>query len=167
MDGLVSGYMLATFLVLVHRSIRQLRMVGELHKRASNIDLLNLAPAHAFSDLTARTGASLIFVVLVGTLMNMLLTGAAIAGSFDLFLSVSVSILAVGVFVLPVKGMQNCLEDEKARVLGQINDSLRIVRDRLHSKVKSNEHGDMGGREAAMAALMHEGDLIQGVSTWC
>lgn len=165
-DGLVSSFMLATFLALVLRSIRQLRMVAELHKRALNIDLLNLVPAHAFSELTARTGATLIFVVLVGTLINMLSTGAAVGTSVHLLLTAGVSVLAVVVFVLPVAGMQNRLEEEKERVLGGINDSLRIASNRLHSKVKSNEYDDMAGREAAMAALMRERDLIQSVSTW-
>jgi hypothetical protein len=46
----------STMVALAIQTIRQLRLVIDLHRRATEINLFQLAPAHAFASLTARTG---------------------------------------------------------------------------------------------------------------
>jgi hypothetical protein len=161
-DIMLEGFMIATFFCLLIRSIRQLRMVSKLHSQATNINLLELKPAHAFSDLTARTGIGVILVVIVsypadpqafGTGLNILLTAVT-------------TLLAIGIFVLPVIGLQSRLDDEKERALSKTHNQLQIVRNRLHDEVRSGQFKDMGAIKDAIEALINERDLIKSVSTW-
>lgn len=161
-DVLVTSFMMATFLAFLVRSIRQLLMVRALHERATKIDLLNLAPAHAFSGLTARAGIGLSLVVVVGMVVDPMASTAPV----NLLLSLVVGLVAVGVFVIPVVGMQDRLEEEKRRELEKVNQSLRAMRARLHAHVQQEEYGQMTQFEAALAALLRERDALGRISTW-
>jgi hypothetical protein len=161
-DFIITWFMASAFLCLLIRSIRQMRMVSKLHAQAQNINLLELAPAHAFSGLTARTGIGVILLLVVAYAADPLSFGSAA----DIFLSGATLLAAIGIFVLPIMGMQNRLEEEKERVLHQTNLSLQAVRDRLHSHVRGDNFQGMGETDRALAALIRERDLIRSVSTW-
>lgn len=161
-DILLTGFMISTFFCLLIRSIRQLRMVSKLHSRATNLNLLELKPAHAFSDLTARTGIGLILVIIMSYPAN----PPTYASALDILLTISTGLLAIGIFVLPVMGIQARLEDEKEKTLNQTHQQLQIVRDRLHSQVSSGDFKDMGSIKDAIEALIRECEMINAVSTW-
>jgi hypothetical protein len=161
-DILLEGFMIATFFCLLIRSIRQLRMVSELHSQATNINLLELKPAHAFSDLTARTGIGVILIVIVSYPAD----PHAFGTGLSIVLTTVTTLLAIGIFVLPVIGLQSRLDDEKERALSQTHAQLQIVRNRLHNEVKSGQFEDMGAIKDAIEALIDERDLLKSVSTW-
>jgi hypothetical protein len=161
-DFVITWFMASAFLCLLIRSIRQLRMVGKLHMRAKNLDLLELSPAHAFSGLTARTGMGVILLLIVAYATDPLSFGSAA----DIFLTVMTLLAAIGIFVLPIMGIQNRLEEEKERVLHRTNLSLQAVRERMHDHVTQGNYKEMGDTEHALEALIHERELIQSVSTW-
>lgn len=161
-DILLSGFMVSAFICLLIRSIRQLRMVRTLHVQATNINLLELGPAHGFSDLTARTGIGVILLMIAAYVADPLSFGSA----FDILLSVTTVLVAVGIFVLPVMGIQDRIEEEKQRVLHQTNGLLQTATDRLHTQVRSGTYENMGDTKDAIAALMRERELIKSVSTW-
>lgn len=161
-DLLATTFMMVTFLAFLVRSVRQLLMVRALHDRASKIDLLNLAPAHAFSGLTARAGIGLTLVVVVG----MVVDPQASTAPINVLLSLLVGLVAVGVFVIPVVGMQDRLEEEKRRELAVVNEALKAMRTRLHSWVEQEEYGSMTQIEAALSALIQERDALARISTW-
>jgi hypothetical protein len=161
-DFLITGFMLSTLIAVVIRSIRQLRMVNRLHKRATNLHLLNLAPAHAFSSLTARTGIGIIFVLLMAAILD-ILTYGAITGTMVYVVFLMLSIV---VFILPVIGIKNRIEEEKDKALAEVNDLIEINTQRLKTMVKNSE--DKGMREVGIAAetLVRRRDLLKNVSTW-
>jgi hypothetical protein len=161
-DIAISGFMITAFFCLLIRSIRQLRMVAKLHSQVMDINLMELAPAHAFADLTARTGIGLILVLIVSYPADPL----AYASTLNVLLFIITGLLAVGIFVLPVIGMQGRIEEEKARTMSQTNRQLQAARDRLHSQVRSEKYEGMGEIKDAIEALMHERELIKGISTW-
>lgn len=161
-DILLEGFMIATFFCLLIRSIRQLRMVSELHSQATNINLLELKPAHAFSDLTARTGIGVILVVIVSYPAD----PHAFGTGLSIVLTTVTTLLAIGIFVLPVIGLQSRLDDEKERALSQTHAQLQIVRNRLHDEVRSGQFEDMGAIKDGIEALIDERDLLKSVSTW-
>lgn len=165
-DSLVSGFMMATFIALLIRSLRQLRMVRRLHRRATQIDILDLEPAHAFSKLTARTGAVLIFIAVVGTISNVVSTGSAAISPLDAFLTFAVLLLAGAVFVIPITGMQNNLERQKDGELKKVNELLNAVRIKMHEDIREHQYQDVADRDAALEALLRERDLLRQVSTW-
>ena len=161
-DIMVTGFMATTFLCLVIRSVRQLRMVGRLHARAANINLLALGPAHAFSDLTARTGVGIILVLIFGYISDPLSYGSPI----DLLVSLMTAAVAIVVFVMPIMGIQDHIEEEKERALHATNTLLQAVSDQLHNQLQGGVDRGIRETNAALQALTRERELIKGVSTW-
>jgi hypothetical protein len=161
-DIAISGFMLSTFICLVIRSVRQLRLVRRLHANATNINLLKLEPAHAFSALTSRTGIGIIFVLIFSYPLN--------PNPFDTPLDSLITgmtlLLAIVVFVLPIIGIRNHLEEEKRRALDETSDLLQTTRDRLHDLVRGDEYQDIGATKTAVEALVRERELIGKISTW-
>jgi hypothetical protein len=102
----------STMVALAIQTVRQLRLVIDLHRRATEINLFQLAPAHAFASLTARTGIGLvIFIIFSALLESSNITQGNLIGL------VAAGILAIFVFTMPLIGMRNRLKDEKARVV--------------------------------------------------
>jgi hypothetical protein len=161
-DTIITGFIASAFLCLLIRSIRQLRMVGGLHARSRNINLLQLDPARSFSVLTSRTGIGVILLLLVTYAAEPLAFGSPASVT----LSVATVIVAIGIFVLPIMGIQNRIEQEKDRELHKIDELLQSATDRLHNQVGSDNYGAMGDIRHAIEALTHERDLVLGVSTW-
>jgi hypothetical protein len=161
-DLLFTGFMMATLYGLIVRSIRQIRMVARLHRRASNINLLKLGPAHAFSTLTARTGIGVIFVLVFGTLVDETPADSVV----DLFWYLVTSLISIALFVLPILGMRDRLEEEKERVLNEIGDLLQHASSHLHDKISQGNYQTLGEQEIAIKALTHERELLERASTW-
>jgi hypothetical protein len=161
-DIAISGFMLSTFICLVIRSVRQLRLVSRLHARATNINLLKLEPAHAFSALTSRTGIGIIFVLIFSIPLN----PTPLDSTVDIFVSVMTLLLAIVVFVLPIIGIRNHLEEEKRSVLNETSDLLQTTNDRLHELIRGDDFQDVEVTKVAMEALIRERELIGKISTW-
>jgi hypothetical protein len=161
-DIAISGFMLSTFICLVTRCVRQLRLVSRLHARASNINLLKLEPAHAFSTLTSRTGIGIIFVLIFSIPLN----PAPFDSALSIFIAIMTLLLAIAVFVLPIIGIRHHLEVEKRRILDSTSDLLQTSSDRLHHLIQGDKYQDIVGTKEAMEALIRERELIEKTSTW-
>jgi len=161
-DIAISGFMISAFVCLVIRSVRQLRLVRRLHAQATNVNLLKLEPAHAFSALTSRTGIGIIFV----QIFSLPLDSNPFETPLDISLSIMTSLLAIAVFVLPIIGIRHHLEEEKNRFLNETNDLLLAASDRLHKLVRGDDYQEIEGTKDAMEALIRERELIGKVSTW-
>jgi hypothetical protein len=159
-DIVFSGFMLSTFLCL---SIRQLRMVGKLHARATNINLLKLEPAHAFSALTARTGIGLVLIMILAYLMD---PTAVVGSTLDILLVIAISLLALAIFALPVMGIRDHLEAEKQRVLDGASDRLQIATESLHRNIDQGSYSGLEGMETAIKSLIREREMFAKISTW-
>jgi hypothetical protein len=161
-DIAITSFLWATFYCVVIRSIRQLRTVSKLHARATNVNLLKLEPAHAFSTLTARTGIGVILLLIFAYLLD----PTALGATLDIFTYVVTAILSIAVFVIPVMGMRDHLEDEKERLLNETSDLLQSASNDLHSKVNRRAYDDFGGIEVSISALIRERELFEKISTW-
>jgi hypothetical protein len=161
-DIAISGFMISAFICLVIRSVRQLRLVGRLHERATNINLLKLDPAHAFSVLTSRTGMGIIFLIVA----SLPLDDTPLSSSLDIFLTLVALLLAIAVFVLPIIGIRYQLEEEKKHFLNEINDLLLATTNRLHNHIRGDDYRDIDGTKDAIEALIRERELIGKISTW-
>lgn len=159
------GFFLATIVCLMARSIRQLRMVRKLHARAMNISLLKLEPAHAFSTLTARTGIGVILILILGSAFAILVDPSEFGTSSNIGGYSVIAFFAVIIFVVPVIGMRDRLEQEKKRVLDETSNLLQSASDDLHSKASRGAYDDFGGIEGTISALIRERELMGGIST--
>jgi hypothetical protein len=163
-DIAATGFLICTFFCVIIRSIRQLRMVRNLHARATNINLLKLGPAHAFSALTARTAIGLILVPLLGLLAPSA-TGS-ISTALNASLTIGTILLAIAVFALPVMGIRDHIEKEKQRMLNETSDLIQTTSDGLRSQIGNRDYGDLKGMDIAITALIRERELTERISTW-
>ncbi len=148
------------FLNQIIRIVRQVRIMQELHRRASNINLLHLEPAHAFARLTAGAGGGLIVLMVLGTIYNPeLSTGVNMYGFLLMVL------MGIVIFVAPLVGMRNRLVQEKVQRLQEISELLEWTLGQIHDKVRNNNL-DISEARSTMGALMEERTLIEKVSTW-
>jgi hypothetical protein len=162
LDALATIFLASTFFCLIIRSLRQLRMVRELHTQASRINLLKLEPAHAFSLLTSRTGMGVIFVFIFAYILQ----PSAFRTTFSAVTAIAFAILALAIFVLPIIGLRDQIEDEKQKALHKTSDLLQSARNDLHSKVSRRAYDEFKGIESSIAALIRERELLQAVPTW-
>jgi hypothetical protein len=161
-DIVITSFVMSTFICLSLRSIRQLRMVRRLHARATNISLLKLDPAHAFSALTARSGIGIILVLIVAFILDPTILGSTL----DILSIVVTSLLAIAIFILPIMGIRDHLEKEKQRVLDEMSDLLQATSDRLHNRLRKDNYTGIGDTKAAIEALIRERELMEKISTW-
>ncbi|MGD8552370.1 MAG: hypothetical protein PVH60_10730 [Anaerolineales bacterium] len=149
------------FYNLLFRMVRQVRILGVLYQRASNINLLHLAPAHAFARLTASTGSGLILLMIVGNIYNPdMRTGVNLLGLLAALL------IGVVIFIVPLIGMRNRLVHEKSRRMEEISELLQASMDQIHSRVRNQTDVDISEARSIMGALIEERALIEKVSTW-
>lgn len=143
------------------RIVRQVRILQDLHQRASNINLLHLEPTHAFARLTASTGGGLILLMIAGNIYNPeMRTGANLLGFLiAIFLGISI-------FIVPLIGMRNRLIIEKSQRLKEISELLQLTTDEIHRKVRNQNLADISEARSTMGALVEEKTLIEKVSTW-
>jgi hypothetical protein len=145
------------------RTIRQLRLVGRLHAMATQVDLLDPGPIHAFSRLTAATafgilGIAILFAVPEG--------GETSIAAIEIVGALGFSVLAVVSFVLPLRGMHGRLASEKQWLVSDVNARLKAVLGRVHEAVDSDDLSRADALQKAQTALLTERDLYLRLSTW-
>jgi len=153
----------ATIFCLIIRSLRQLRMVHRLHAQATNISLLKLEPAHAFSKLTARTGIGIMLLVILGFIRDpRVFSGGLFVGGGYILMAAS----AIIIFVVPVMGMRDRLVKEKKQTLDETSDLLQSTGDKLERKIRADDYIDLQGMETAIRALIRKREMVEKISTW-
>jgi hypothetical protein len=155
-------FVIACLSGLIYQLIRQMRLVNNLHGRASEIDLFQLAPAHAFSTLTARAGIGLSLFIVFNLLVGLTEAGTGA----PLYVMAVVGGLAVAVFGIPLLGMRNRLKHEKAQLLSATNTAIKQVIQRIHDQVNSNGYQNIAGLDTTLSALIKEREILSGISTW-
>jgi hypothetical protein len=154
-------FVIAAMVAVVIQTIRQLRIVDDLHRRADEIDLFHLTPTHAFADLTAQAAIGLLLFILY----NQLLEAVGIPAA-PLYIVAILATLALCTFVLPLLGMRKRLKDEKTRLLDETNEAIKMTIGRIHGEVNENQYEKISALSTAMSALVAERDLISGISIW-
>jgi hypothetical protein len=146
---------------LILQSLRQLNRVRLLHQRAAEIDLFHLDPIHAFSKLTARTGAGLILFLLFNTIQE-----PTEISEIDVISVLLIGSVAVGVFLIPLVGMRARLAKVKSELLNGINQRIKDVTYDIHHAIDSNNLHDLDDLNTALNSLITERDFIKKISTW-
>ena len=148
-----------SFTMILH-GINQLRLVSELHRKAGNVNLFQLDPAHAFSKLTARIGMGLVVMVVVAIIQNG-------AGSFfALSFSGVVLLLAVISFTAPLSGMRAKLNAEKSRLLRESNARIERLYQEINEKADQSDYSLAGEQRTALQTLLLQREEIEKISTW-
>jgi hypothetical protein len=160
--GVIACFTAAVVVTLLYHTARQLQLVSQIHRRATHIDLFQLAPMHAFSALTARTGIGLYFFSLFLIAADPLIVNHPVA----LVAIVALMLAGTASFVLPLNGMHRRLVEEKERLMAEANRRVEALIAKLHHQIDTDNLERIGDLNSAMNALITECDLLDKISTW-
>lgn len=155
----------AIILVTLYHTLRQLRLVGQIHAMAKRIDLYQPAPLYAFSTLTARTGMG-IFLLLIPSFVFVPGTASTLdylvmAGWFTGLLAISSA-----AFVLPLQGMHGRIAAEKQHLEAEVGRRLTATTATLHHAVDQGDLSSADGLNKTLASLIAERELVHKLPTW-
>jgi hypothetical protein len=161
--GPIWFFTVAVVAVSVVQVIHQLRMVDRIYDRVGKTALLRAKPLYAFSQLTARIGASILLLAyyVAAARPDEVSDSPALEA-----LLVAMVPTAVACFVLPLRGMHRRLAAEKDRALAQVASRLEAAFMRLHERVDQEILADADKLNQQIASLSTEREALAGVSTW-
>ncbi len=155
---ILSGIFVGPFMVQL---VRQLRLVARLHRLAARIDLLRPEPAHAFARLTALGGV----LVLVLVVYSMLTDPTTLTNPVWASVGAVSIILALGAFVVPLRGMQKRLKAEKQSLLDGSANRFDAVTADLHRMVDDRAYKSVAEVRGVLDALDQDRRRIKSAST--
>lgn len=175
-SAVVVGYVILTAIAsmsfvtafLLH-TVRQLRLVNCIHQMATNINLFERMPVYAFSALTARIGIGIIvlFYYYLYTFFVLRIFGAGYTASpIDIAFAVTLLLLAVASFILPLNGMHQQLVKEKLRISAEADRRFEAALIQLHQHLDSGRLREMDALNKALSSLEIERDALAKISTW-
>lgn len=155
----------AVFLVLIYHTIRQLRLIAQIHDGIGRIDVFDQGPLYAFSQLTSRTALGLI--LLLAPSLFLLPSSADVS-----YVVIAVAwyagavLIAALAFVLPLRGMHDRLVTEKRRLQGEVGRRLTSTVKAIHVAVDAEDGGAIEARNRALSTLIAERELVNRIPTW-
>lgn len=167
----------AAIFVLVLQVLRQVVTIAGLHRSATHVDLIRPAPLHAFARLTSRTA--------LGVIVFAVLTGLPLPGIPEatwlttlLVWTVPMFVLGGAVFVLPLRGMNRRLVEEKGRMLDATAMRIHAASEALHQVVDAEAPNlidadasrvaqtRIDALNKALASLFQEREFVRRLPTW-
>ena len=150
------------FGVLIVHTVRQLRLVNEIHAKHVCVNLFDRGPLQAFSTLTASTAVGLLVGVYGWMLINPdLWTDPVIFG----FIAI-VTVLAVSVFVWPLLGVHRRMERAKEGALHEIDRRFDVIFSRFNERIDAAEYAAIEALNGTIASLEIQRERISAISTW-
>lgn len=155
----------AVLFALGYQLLRQMRLVRQAMSQAA-VDLFQPGPLQALSRLTSRFGIALVVIVTSSVLFlapppdfaSMLVNWAP-------FVVVPPAIAAIA-FVVPLSGMHERLEAEKARVANEADARLRAILAEINSDVDAGDLSRADGLNKTLSSLLQQRDLVAKLPTW-
>lgn len=154
------GLTAAALGVVVLHTVNQLRLVSRLSAIARNVDIFQPQPINAFARLTAVGALGLIAFVVAFVLYSPRQPLAYIIQE-----SIVLAI-AVASFVLPLRVMHSRLAAEKSRLESASQERLKVMLERIHEAVDTNDLGRAEQLREALSALLAERDVLARLHTW-
>lgn len=150
------------FGVLILHTIRQLRLVNQINKRVTHINLFQLSPLQAFSRLTGSTAIGLLVFIYPWMLINPELL-------FDpiLFANVAVySLIAIIVFVWPLWGVHRIIDQEKRKVLHANDLRFEALLAKFNRHVDDGDYAASDKLHGTITSIDIQQKRIHAVPTW-
>ncbi len=149
-------------LIFSYRILRQLRIISRFYARASAIDLYDLDPVYALSAHTARTGLALLLAVY----SNFVFTPEALEVTSLFVLVVLLTLLALAAFLLPLRGINRRLVEEKRKLLQSTQRRIKRAFGQVEERFDASELGEMSTLNAAVSALQSQKAFLEKIPTW-
>jgi len=147
---------------LYYHSIRQLKLIHQTVRKARQLNLFNLEPVYAFSQVTAKTGISWILMLS----LTLLLFPLQLATILTLSTFAVQVILALAAFVLPVWIVHQRLEKEKRRLVTELNQRVERTLKKLHRSADEHILDEVGQINDLISGLNAEREILNKIPTW-
>ena len=147
--------------IYIH-TVHQLRVVSRLYAGMKKINMFHLAPVYAFAGLTAQTAIG--FVILIA--LTQLLYPYSAGELNVLVLYVSQVLLALAVFILPLRHAHQRLVSGKQRLQADAAQRMEKALHHLHEAVDEQNIGALDGLNKIVAAITNERDILAKIPTW-
>jgi hypothetical protein len=164
--------------MLVYLLFRQMRIVSQLHRSVARVNLLEPGPIHAMAKLTSRSAIVLVLFQLVPFVPL-----PALSEDARLLVRLAVGpflLVAIAAFFLPLRGMHDLLERERAKRRASVATRIDATVAELH-RVVDQETDPVQPRDPdssrlsqvridalnkALASLLQEREFVGKLSTW-
>ncbi len=165
--GLQACLIVTPFVVFLAHSIRQLRLITYIHRASTGVSLYARETHHAFSRLTVRASIGLVLPIYWYSFVSYLTHGVLGSMSIvDTGTVIFVLLTSGAIFILPLRGMHRRLQNEKSRLIQEVDWRLEAMSRRLHSAVDSGAFAKTRDVAVAMSALKDEKQQLRTISTW-
>lgn len=148
--------------ILFYSAVRQLRLVAQIHRDATNIDLFRPRPLYSFSVLTATAGLGLAFF----NYYSVATDPTTFTNPVWLAILIVSVLLAVVFFLLPLYGMHRRIAAEKERLEAEANERLQTTIADLHQSVDRRELSDADELNKTLSSLSLERQILEKIPTW-
>ena len=161
LPSMILGY--TGFPLIVLHTVRQLRLVMQIHREATAIDPFDREPVYAFSRLTVVTGLAYVLVGYYGLAVN----GAFQAGNLVSILTLAGS-FAIGIvtFIAPLWGIHDRLVHEKAELLARAERRLGKVAAEMDQRIDARAYGTTKEITDTLAGATLLRERVAKLPTW-
>ena len=156
---------LAAFLIgtgIYIHTVHQLRVVSRLYAGMKKVNMFHLAPVYAFAGLTAQTAVG--FIIMIA--LTQLLYPNSSSDIHVLVLYVNQVLLALAVFILPLRHAHQRLVSGKQRLQADAAQRMEKALHHLHEAVDEQNIGALDGLNKVVSAITNERDILAKIPTW-
>jgi hypothetical protein len=140
----------------------QLSTISEIYIRWTRINIWDARPLYAFPRITALTAVGTI----VSPYLWFALGGGLSETTFSIAMSTLFSVLALLIFIMPLRGVHEILEREKDRKLGEVARSLDALKEKLDIAVEQRDFSQVDGIHKAISSYQGLKASLEAVATW-
>lgn len=147
----------------IYRAFYQLLRLTRIQRLATQVNLYRAPPLYAFSSVTATISIGLLLPAyyVFASRPEMALGSPILLSSL-----VAAVLVAVAMFLLPLREIHNRIAREKARLLVEVNQRFENLTGRVHQAVDADDFDKMDEWNRALSNLVIERDTIEKFSTW-
>ena len=152
-------WVVAAFL---YHTVHQLRTINRIYTHHARVNLFKMRPLYGLSGITALTGVSLTAITYGWMAINPELWGEPISMAVVL----PITVLSLAVFIWPLLGIHQLLEEEKGRLLDECAVRMESAIAELHRRVDSEGLEGMDDLNKTISSLEIEQNLLERIPTW-
>lgn len=161
-ESVVYAFAFGMIAVFFYHTIRQLRMVSLIHASVTDVNLFRPTPLYAFSVLTAQSGISLLLL----NYFSVLTDPATLVNPALITVVIAASLIAVALFLLPLRGMHDRIAAEKKRLRAEANTRLEATIQQLFSRADSQDLTGVDQLNQLMVSLVTTREIVEKIPTW-
>ncbi len=150
----------------VIHAIHQMRLIEDIHRGLVSVDLFHLEPLYSFARLTSLTGITLVAIVVGGIGIAAAIVPGFEFAATDLLTFGFLIVVAIAVFVVPLRGLHDRIETEKDRRLAEAQTVLVAAVTEMQKRITAGDIEGAARVNDALAAANLGVEVVSRVPTW-